>query len=144
MSALRCLGRDGKCWPKKLGLQAGNIVSRGEFSSHSQVDIDNFDGLLITSLFEGFPLVAIEALASSLPIVSTDFGGLRDELGELAELIAIEDSLDLTAANFGLAMDLVQRRPISEQKSRWEAMKVKFDKNFPSTVFRNRINEILS
>lgn len=41
-----------------------------------------FDGLILPSLWEGMPNVILEAMASRVPVISTDVGGVREILGE--------------------------------------------------------------
>lgn len=44
--------------------------------------VDSVDILLITSRFEGLPLVLLQALAAGIPVVSTSVGGCPDHLPE--------------------------------------------------------------
>lgn len=52
-----------------------------------------FDAFLLTSLNEGAPVVAIEALAASVPVVATDAGGTRTVVddGETGFIVPVGD-----------------------------------------------------
>lgn len=68
------------------------------------------DLLVMSSLWEGFPYVVVEALASGLPIVATDVGGIREAVvpGKTGWLVkpgdiqALADTLDLALNASGL------------------------------------------
>ena len=44
---------------------------------------DDLDALVLTSINEGTPVSIIEAMASAVPVVSTDVGGIKDLFGDL-------------------------------------------------------------
>lgn len=92
-----------------------------------------FDCFSLASIYEGFPVAVMEALASGLPIVATDVSGLRDRLtGETAAILvpcndptamarawrslAIDDHLrsSMGASSLLLARDYDIRRAVSE------------------------------
>jgi glycosyltransferase involved in cell wall biosynthesis len=58
------------------------------------------DGYVMSSAWEGLPMVLLEAAASALPIVATDVGGNRDivEDGRSGMLVAPHDPTALWAA----------------------------------------------
>jgi glycosyltransferase involved in cell wall biosynthesis len=126
-----------------LGLGQNNVVIKGEFGSHEDLSLSRYDGLVFTSRFEGFPLVVIEALACSLPIVSTNVGGIKDEIGDLIKLIDWEDDLDSVAANFSKAMNHLQQRPIAVQGQAIKAMRQRFESRFSDSAFKRTLNEVL-
>ena len=51
--------------------------------------LENSRGLLLTSRYEGLPLVVLEALGLGIPVVSTDVGGVRSLPGGLDGLIRV-------------------------------------------------------
>lgn len=74
------------------------------------------DALLLTSANEGTPVVAIEALAASVPVVATDAGGTRtvvDE-GETGFLAPVADTAALAAHLATLAREPSLRRSFGE------------------------------
>ena len=58
------------------------------------------DLLAISSRWEGFPYIVIEALANQLPIVATDVGGIREAVidGQTGWLVPPDDTQALAAA----------------------------------------------
>jgi glycosyltransferase involved in cell wall biosynthesis len=62
------------------------------------------DVLLVSSRWESFGLVGLEALATGLPVVAFEVGGLRESLGHLASFAPPGDS----SAMAQLVLDAVQ------------------------------------
>lgn len=54
----------------------GNLHYRGPFDSFDAID-GAYDAYLLTSLFEGMPNTALEAVAAGLPIISSNVGDIR-------------------------------------------------------------------
>jgi len=65
---------------QKLGLSK-NVIFCGWIKNIPMVYTD-LDILALTSLNEGTPVSIIESMAASVPVISTDAGGVRDLLGE--------------------------------------------------------------
>jgi glycosyltransferase involved in cell wall biosynthesis len=126
-----------------LGLGQKNVVIKGEFKSYGDLRLSSYDGLVFTSRFEGFPLVVIEALACSLPIVSTDVGGIKDELGDILKLIEWEKDIKAVAKNFSQQMDLLQQRPVDVQKQTVTSMRDRFVSKFSDSAFKQALKEVL-
>jgi len=64
--------------------------------------LDGADGFVLSSAWEGMPLVVGEAMAMEKPIVATDVGGIRELLGDAGVLVPSRDSEDLAEAMVGL------------------------------------------
>lgn len=77
------------------------------------------DAFVLPARMEQQPLVLIEAMASGLPVVATDVGGVRDMLLGQGVLVAADDAEALAAALTDLARaDPRERVRRSEQLSR--------------------------
>jgi glycosyltransferase involved in cell wall biosynthesis len=65
------------------------------------------DALVLTSRWEGLPLVVLEAMRAGLPVVSYDIGGVRDQVchGETGYLVPAGDVGALAGALTRLARD---------------------------------------
>jgi glycosyltransferase involved in cell wall biosynthesis len=75
-------------------------------SRHDQVPhfLQAANVLLITSASEGGPLVAKEALACDLPVVSTDVGDVRDLVGDVAGCAVTDGTVPALAAALATAI----------------------------------------
>lgn len=74
------------------------------------------DMLVMSSSWEGFPYVIVEALASGLPIVATDVGGVREGVidGVTGRLVKPGDAVQLAHAMDALIADRSARASMAE------------------------------
>lgn len=80
------------------------------------------DGYVMSSLWEGMPIVLLEAAASALPIVATDVGGNREVVrdGESGWLAAPDDPRQLCERMLALtALTPLARREMGERGRRY-------------------------
>jgi len=70
--------------------------------------MDAADGFVLSSAWEGLPLVVAEAMAMELPVVATNVGGVAELLGDCGWLIPPHDAESL-AAGMCEVSDFVQR-----------------------------------
>ena len=105
---------------KEKGKWKGVIVGRGNYKKNIETYIKNesnerlffFPGavfdqqelrkiysestvLIISSLFEGIPMVILEALACSTPVVSTNVGGIKQLIADEEKCFVIDERLPL-------------------------------------------------
>jgi glycosyltransferase involved in cell wall biosynthesis len=73
------------------------------------------DGFVHVSLTEGVPQVLVEAMASALPVVATDVGGVAAAVGEAALLVPPSDLEAITTAVLRLADEPDLRRTLAER-----------------------------
>ncbi|MEL6828561.1 MAG: glycosyltransferase [Pseudomonadota bacterium] len=64
--------------------------------------LENADICLIPSLWEGFGLVAVEAMNASLPVVASNVPGLREVVGKDDKAAILVDPLDTTSISAAL------------------------------------------
>lgn len=73
------------------------------------------DAFVHISLTEGVPQVLVEAIASALPVVATDVGGVSAAVGEAALLVPPSNLEAITAAVLRLADEPDLRRTLAER-----------------------------
>lgn len=59
-----------------------NVKNFGRYESFSQVDVDQYDALVVTTQWEGCPNIVLEAGVRGLPVVAPPVGGIREILSE--------------------------------------------------------------
>jgi glycosyltransferase involved in cell wall biosynthesis len=67
--------------------------------------LDAADGFVLSSAWEGMPLIVGEAMAMEKPVVATDVGGVREIVGNAGEIVSAKASPALAEA-MGLIMHL--------------------------------------
>lgn len=81
------------------------------------------DLFVLPSLWEGYPLVAQEALRAGVPLVATAVGGIPDLVGDAAVLVRPGDPEALAAAVCGLLEDPARRARLAaagrQQAAQW-------------------------
>jgi glycosyltransferase involved in cell wall biosynthesis len=82
---------------KELETSAADLVSRGvvEFLGNRDdipVLMEKADVLFMPSMWEGFGIAAVEAMASGLPVVASDIPGLREVVSAGAGILVDPDS----------------------------------------------------
>jgi len=68
----------------ELQLQASKNVRFSGFTNNMADVYTNLDLLLLTSINEGTPVAVIEAIASGIPVLSTDVGGVKDIIKDIS------------------------------------------------------------
>lgn len=114
-----------------LESQAASLKTPVRFEGHVN-DVGPFlqaaDIFLMTSLWEGFGLAAVEGMNAGLPIVASDIDGLREVVGtdgECALLVPPDDPRAIADALATLIGDATKRRKMGEAAFRRAAL---FDK----------------
>jgi sugar transferase (PEP-CTERM/EpsH1 system associated) len=89
----------------------------------------SFDVFAMSSRTEGLPLVVPEAMASSLPVVSTAVGGLPGVVSpEVGLLVPHGDAEALGRALGALASDPERRRALGERAASWARERFSLDR----------------
>ncbi len=71
--------------------QMKDIVKRIPYIENIPTFMRILDGLIITSVYEGMPIVSIEAMSMSVPILSTDVGDLKRFLNKTQGGVIIDE-----------------------------------------------------
>jgi glycosyltransferase involved in cell wall biosynthesis len=104
---------------KKLDSEK-NVIFPGFLNNPFKL-MANSTAFVLSSRYEGFPNVLIEAMALGLPVISTDCPtGPREILGdgEYGLLVENEDSQALAKAMLKVALDMELRKRLSYQSSK--------------------------
>jgi len=59
-----------------------NVEFRGEYQHISEINLNEFDFYLFTSLYEGIPTTILDMIMAGIPIVTADVGGISEVLGK--------------------------------------------------------------
>ena len=76
------------------------------------------DAFVLSSNYEGLPLVILEAMASGLPIVSTDVGGVKDVVTDNGLLVEPHSIEKLASAMMQIKANAEMRKDFSERSKR--------------------------
>jgi glycosyltransferase involved in cell wall biosynthesis len=93
-------------------LRMGDRVLLAGYVANARDYLPAFDALVIPSLTEGLPMVLLEAMAASLPVIATRVGQIPAVLGDLGLLVPPADRAALTAALATLARALPRFREL--------------------------------
>jgi glycosyltransferase involved in cell wall biosynthesis len=102
------------------------------------------DLFMMTSLWEGLPLVLLEAMAAGCPVVAYEIDGTRDvvENGEHGLLVPAGDVNGLSAAAASLLADSERRRTLGGQARRY--VRAHHDFDLVLQRFENLYGEVLA
>ena len=67
-----------------------NVEFRGEYQHINELDLNEFDLYLFTSMFEGIPTIILDMAMLGIPVVSADVGGISEVLGKEYPLLVKE------------------------------------------------------
>ena len=104
-----------------LKLAEKNHVTCTGYLTHDEVLLAMGRAAVVTMpsrMIEGFPLTAIEAMASGAALIATGQGGLREVAGEAALYVPVDDVAALAAAMMKLAQDAQARLALT--KAGWQ------------------------
>lgn len=76
------------------------------------------DAMVVPSLWEGFGLVAVEAMASGCPVVASNVDGLKDVVSDAGLLVPVNDQDGFKKAILSLTDQMFRTRLIVLGKSR--------------------------
>lgn len=112
---------------RRLGIADSVVQTDGVLAAHGDlVDIYNSADLYVNpSLYDGFSLPLVEALACGTPVVATDRGALAEIAGDAALVIseptaeAFADGITRALTDDALRDDLRARGPKRAERFRW-------------------------
>jgi glycosyltransferase involved in cell wall biosynthesis len=98
----------------ELGLE--DIVQFAGFRQDVSVPLRNFDGFVLSSRSEGFPIAPIQAMAAGLPAVATRCGGPEEQITDGVDglLVPPENPQALASAMLRVASDASLRAQLGQ------------------------------
>jgi glycosyltransferase involved in cell wall biosynthesis len=97
----------------RLGMADRTLL--GGYVTSGRDYLPALDALVIPSLTEGLPMVLLEAMAASLPVIATRVGEIPTVLGDLGLLVPPGDVAALAGAMSALARDLPHHRELGRR-----------------------------
>ncbi|KQZ84832.1 hypothetical protein ASD56_00055 [Microbacterium sp. Root166] len=128
VSGQRVLTADGDTLMHDL--KSAGVIYRGPYSGGlSALPTDSYHALLLTSQSEGLPLVLVQSLLLSLPVIASGVGGVPDiiiagETGLLTEgpddIAGFADAVELLITNSARRRSLIERgHAFAAEKHSW-------------------------
>lgn len=105
-------------------IEAAGFSDRITFTAHTEAMADVYaalDLLVAPSRWEGFGLVAAEAMAADVPVVASDVGGLPGVIREAGHMVRSEDVAELSSAIESVLSDSVKRAHMITEGNRQAA-----------------------
>ena len=84
------------------------------------------DLFVLPTLYEGFTLVTLEAMAYGIPVIATDTSSIREGVGDAAKLVPVNDDAALSQAigsllfDSGLRQQMIHRGFSQAKKFTWQ------------------------
>ena len=100
----------------RLGLADRTLL--GGYVASGRDYLPSLDALVIPSLTEGLPMVLLEAMAASLPVIATRVGEIPHVVGDLGLLVPAGDVAALAGALSTVARDLPTFRELGARAAR--------------------------
>jgi glycosyltransferase involved in cell wall biosynthesis len=91
--------------------------------------LDAADGFVLSSAWEGMPLVLGEAMAMEKPVVATDVGGVKEIAGTTGTIVSASDSVAL-----GSAMLKAMGQPLEIRLAMGRAARQRIEEHFSAEV----------
>lgn len=124
---------------QKLNLENYVDYVGAKFGDEKGLEFERADIFAFPTLNECFPLVLLEAMQHSLPIIATCEGGIPDIIEDGVSGFLVEKNDSLALAN-KLAM-LIQNKNLREDMGK--NGRFRYDKSFTSQHFETKLHEIL-
>ena len=105
-------GHSGKAAPLAISPGAASRVRLLGLRRDMPALLNAADAFVLSSAWEGMPLVVGEAMSTQKPIVATDVGGVRELLGSTGSIVPARDSASLAAAMAAM-MELPQEQLVA-------------------------------
>lgn len=121
-----------------------NLTWRGPYDGFRSLDVDSYDAFLYTSWYDGMPNVVLEAVATGLPVIAPDVGGIGEfiENGKTGLLLpSVAD--DEAAAEVYVAAILQLIGSASLRQHLAEAALAKLEQRHGPEIYRTHLSALL-
>ena len=75
---LHVYGQAGEVQNIKQLFQQAGLVYKGAYEEWDTIPVDQFDAFIYTTAFDGLPNVVLEAMASGVPVIAPNIGGIGE------------------------------------------------------------------